>query len=151
MDTETVTETTRTETREEKIARKAAATAENARNRQRKIDMFDFPVFQQEEVLPLKYGIDKEMLRAIRDKRRARGESCNKAEQKILHEEIRAALKTYVHKQSYVIAAMTKGKRYHLDATEEYGICSQDMAGFVAYARRYEARKSAPKEPKNEQ
>ena len=148
MDTETLP---RVETREEKIARKAAATAENERRRQLKIEIFDFPVFHQEEVLPLKYGIDKEMLKIIRDRRRARGESCNKAEQKKLHEEIRAALKTYVHKQAYVIAAMVKGKRYHLDATEEYGICAQDMSGFVAFARRYESRKKHQKGADNEQ
>ena len=135
----------RVETREEKIARKAAITAEMERRRQLKIEIFDFPIFQQPEVLPLKYGIDKEMLKVIRDRRRARGESCNKSEQKQLHEEIRAALKKYVHKEQYVIAAMIKQKRYHLDATEEYGICRQDMQSFIAYAKRYEARNAQKK------
>ena len=148
MDAETLP---RAETREEKIARKAAVTAEMERRRQLKIEIFDFPVFHQDEVLPLRYGIDKEMLKVIRDRRRARGESCNKAEQKQLHEEIRAALKKYVHKEQYVIAAMIKQKRYHLDATEEYGICKQDMQSFIAYAKRYEARNAQKKEPKNEQ
>ena len=115
---------------------------EQALNRERKRalerEIMDFPVFQQAEVLPLKYYIHKDIYQAVKKRRAERGEPLTVEEKDTIKAEIQRILKIYCRSRNYCIAAMVKQKRYHLDGTEEYGICRGDMGGFVNWAKMHE-------------
>lgn len=116
-----------------KRERKALARIEHERIRKLKEEILDFPVFQQEEVLPLKYYIHQDIYEILKKRRRAEKGFITKPEKTELKTVIQAVLKKYCKRKVYFQAAILKGKRYHLDASEEYGICAGDMEGFKGF------------------
>ncbi|OCB03904.1 hypothetical protein BBC27_05780 [Acidithiobacillus ferrivorans] len=121
-----------------KKQRKAIAKAEFFRIKKLKEEILAFPVFQGEEVLPLKYYIHKDIYQVIKQRRRDDSGAITKLEKAEIKAGIQSVLKKYCKRMVYYQAAIAKGKRYFLDGTEEYGITSQDMAGFSAFLALYQ-------------
>lgn len=121
--------------------KKASAQAEQQRMRDLKLEISDFPVFHQVEVLPLKIGTYYDMKKAVYARRRASGREITREEKEEIKAAINRFLAKYCGRLDYKMAGILIRKRYDLDANEVADVSEKDLCGFIAQARAMEAQR----------